>query len=105
MSTLSPKRLAAVANMLARGDWRAAHEIVQGDDDSPLSCWAHGIVHLMEGNTANARYWYRAAGRDFPSLPSFPKEIASFKKALGNARSGERAAASISRRRRPGKDT
>jgi hypothetical protein len=24
-----------------------------------LSCWAHGIVHMLEGDTSNARYWYR----------------------------------------------
>src|SRR5438105_6232193 len=37
-----------------------------GDEASPLSCWAHGIVHLMEGDLSNARYWYREAGRAFP---------------------------------------
>jgi len=47
---------------LERGDWQAAHTIVQADE-SPLSCWAHGIVHLMEGDEGNAGYWYRRAGR------------------------------------------
>lgn len=50
---------------LERGDWRAAHAIVQADEDSRFACWAHGIVHLMEGDAANARYWYRKAGRPF----------------------------------------
>jgi hypothetical protein len=50
---------------LARGDWRSAHEIVQADEESRLSCWAHGIVHLIEGDLPNARYWYRKAGRPF----------------------------------------
>ena len=50
---------------LERGDWQAAHAIVQADEDSRLACWAHGIVHLMEGDAANARYWYRKAGRTF----------------------------------------
>ena len=51
--------------VLQKGDWQAAHEIVQADEDSRLACWAHGIVHLMEGDAANARYWYRKAGRPF----------------------------------------
>ena len=51
--------------LLERGDWRAAHAIVQDDEDSRLSCWAHAIVHVMEGDLANARYWYRKAGRAF----------------------------------------
>jgi Tfp pilus assembly protein PilF len=47
--------------LLEQGDWQAAHKIVQQDEDSPLACWAHGIAHMLEGDTANARYWYREA--------------------------------------------
>ena len=67
---------------LRSGDWEAAHKIVQQDEDSPLACWAHGIVHLMEGDTANARYWYREAKREFPRAPSVPEEIAALDAAL-----------------------
>jgi hypothetical protein len=56
--------------------------IVQRDEDSALSCWAHGIVHLMEGDIANARYWYREAKREFPRNPSIPDEIAALGKGL-----------------------
>lgn len=68
--------------LLESGDWRAAHEIVQRDEESPLSCWAHGIVHLMEGDTSNARYWYREAKRELPRTPSIADEIAALGKAL-----------------------
>ena len=71
----------ALAHLRA-GDWEAAHKIVQQDEDSPLSCWAHGIVHLMEGDVSNARYWYREAKRDFPRAPSIPDEIRALKAAL-----------------------
>ena len=67
------------------GDWNAAHEIVQRDEDAPLACWAHGIVHLMEGDVPNARYWYREAKRDFPAKPSIPREIAALKSATAKA--------------------
>ncbi len=70
----------AVAH-LEKGDWRAAHEIVQKDEDSALSCWAHGIVHVMEGDLPNARYWYKQAKRPFPDPYSLPAEIAALKKA------------------------
>jgi hypothetical protein len=71
-----------VVEHLERGDWRAAHEIVQKDEESPLACWAHGIVHLMEGDLPNARYWYREAKRIFPANPSAKDEIAALKKAI-----------------------
>jgi hypothetical protein len=68
--------------LLERGDWQAAHRIVQEDEDSPLACWAHGIVHLLEGDVANARYWYREAKRKFPQPPSAQDEIASLREQL-----------------------
>lgn len=74
--------LARALGLLRKGDWEAAHKIVQEDEESPLACWAHGIVHLMEGDTSNARYWYRAAKRELPRQPSIPDEIESLDKAL-----------------------
>ena len=59
-------------------EWKAAHEIVQKDEDSPLACWAHGIVHIMEGDLPNARYWYGLAGRAFPAEPDSRTEIQAF---------------------------
>lgn len=86
MSTLSSSELTRAVALLERGDWQAAHRIVQKDEDSPLACWAHGIVHLMEGDTSNARYWYREAKRRFPDRPSPSEEIAALKAALMDAR-------------------
>ena len=71
--------------LLENGDWQAAHEIVQKDEDSKLSCWAHGIVHMLEGDTSNARYWYRQAKRPFPREASAAKEIQSLRKELARA--------------------
>jgi len=69
--------LSEALSLLRAGDWEAAHRIVQRDEESPLACWAHGIVHLMEGDTSNARYWYREAKREFPRQPSIADEIAA----------------------------
>ena len=79
---MSKAELQRAVAFLRSGDWEAAHKIVQQDEDSPLSCWAHGIVHLMEGDVSNARYWYREAKREFPRTPSIPDEIASLEVAL-----------------------
>ena len=68
--------------MLERGDWQAAHAIVQQDEESALSCWAHGVVHVMEGDLPNARYWYREAKRPYPEVYSVAAEIAALKDAV-----------------------
>jgi len=65
--------------LLERGDWQAAHAIVQQDEESRLSCWAHGIVHRMEGDASNARYWYRQARRSFAADAAIAAEIAALK--------------------------
>ena len=70
----TPADLAAAADLLAAGDWERAHEIVQ-DERSALGAWLHGIVHTLEGDLANARYWYHAAGRAFPGAEAVQDEI------------------------------
>jgi len=72
---LSRGQLQRALEHLQEKDWQAAHAIVQQDEDSPLACWAHGIVHLMEGDLPNARYWYRQAKRPFPATVDAPAEI------------------------------
>jgi hypothetical protein len=60
--------------LLAAGDWQSAHAIVQ-DDASPMAAWLHGIVHTLEGDLDNARYWYGEAGRDFRGAEAVREEI------------------------------
>jgi len=76
--------LSSALDHLERGDWRAAHEIVQRDEDGTLACWAHGIVHLMEGDASNARYWYRRAGRVFPEPTRIEAELKALRAAIGS---------------------
>jgi hypothetical protein len=49
-----------------RGDWNAAHEIVQEIDDKNAA-WVHAYLHRREGDEGNAGYWYRNAGKNFPT--------------------------------------
>ena len=60
--TLESRLLEAVERALV-GDWPAAHVIVQAHEEGALAAWIHAVVHRMEGDLANARYWYRRCGR------------------------------------------
>jgi len=66
---------------LAAKDWQAAHEIVQ-HDESALAAWLHGIVHTLEGDLDNARYWYRRAKRAFPGPEGVEHEVAEARRAV-----------------------
>ncbi len=46
----------------ARGDSERAHEVVQ-EIESGDSAWVHAYLHRKEGESGNAAYWYRRAGR------------------------------------------
>ena len=58
------KRLLALAH-LRRREWQKAHELVMDLDDK-LAYHMHGLVHRLEGDMENARYWYAKAGVPLP---------------------------------------
>lgn len=78
----SPKpALARAVDLLDAGDWQQAHEIVQ-NESSVLAAWMHGIVHTLEGDLDNARYWYERAKRTFPGPEAVKDEILAARRAL-----------------------
>lgn len=62
MSASKDELLSAIDLALA-GQWDAAHEIVQQYDDDTTASWIHAVLHKIEGDLSNSRYWYRRAGR------------------------------------------
>ena len=47
---------------IKKGDWESAHDIAQ-DIETPAGAWIHALLHLIEGDLGNARYWFAQAGR------------------------------------------
>jgi hypothetical protein len=56
-------RLLEAVDLALSGDWESAHRIVQDREEDPLANWIHAVVHRMEGDRGNARYWYGRCGR------------------------------------------
>jgi hypothetical protein len=52
----------------AKGDWEAAHRLAQSEETAD-GAWVHAYLHRVEGDLANAGYWYRRAGRPVCELP------------------------------------
>lgn len=77
--------IARAVRHLREGEWEKAHELVQ-NDESPLACWAHGIVHLQEGDIDNARYWYGRAKRPFRATLAVTAELEALGAAIHAAR-------------------
>jgi hypothetical protein len=55
-----------------KGDWHKAHAQVDQLTDR-ASAWVHAYLHRKEGDSWNADYWYRKAGRTRPGI-SLEKE-------------------------------
>jgi hypothetical protein len=64
------------------GDWNAAHKIVQQDEDDATSCWIHAVLHKIEGDAGNARYWYARAGQSYEAFTDPKAELAAIKAVL-----------------------
>ena len=45
------------------GKWDEAHGIVQQYEADPTAAWIHAVLHKIEGDLHNSRYWYRRAGK------------------------------------------
>ncbi len=69
--------IAALAGLLLRtGCWKESHKVAQ-DIESAVSNYWHGILHRMEPDSANAKYWFRRVGSHavFPQLLQQASEI------------------------------
>jgi beta-glucanase (GH16 family) len=80
--TTSRADLARACDLALADDWAGAHAIVQADEEDPAACWIHAVLHKIEGDVANARYWYGRAGQHFESYPEPSIELRTIKATL-----------------------
>jgi hypothetical protein len=78
-----PDRLTPALQALwwaGKGEWDRAHGCVDHESTAD-ACWVHAHLHRLEGDAANAAYWYRQAGRS-PSTVPFEQEWAALAEVL-----------------------
>jgi hypothetical protein len=75
-------RLRAAVQTALGGDWQSAHLVAQEYEQDPLANWLHAVVHRMEGDLDNARYWYGRCGRSFREGVSTEAELRELQAAL-----------------------
>ena len=72
----------AVDHALA-GRWDEAHEIAQAHEGDAIADWLHAVLHKIEGDAGNARYWYRRADRMTHVDDDAATELAAIRAAAG----------------------
>jgi len=65
-------------------EWQRAHEIVQQDEDDPLACWIHAVLHKIEGDAGNSRYWYSRTTHAYGEFTDTKQELAAIKHEVEN---------------------
>jgi hypothetical protein len=81
----SSRSLERAVDLAIAGDWDGAHVIAQTDERDPLHRWLHAVLHKIEGDDFNSRYWYRGSGHAYEDFASTDDELKSIRAALGNA--------------------
>jgi hypothetical protein len=62
MSAPRDQLLRAVELALAE-KWDEAHNVAQQYDGDAMAAWIHAVLHKIEGDLGNSRYWYHRAGQ------------------------------------------
>lgn len=68
------------------GDWERAHKTVQQHEDDPLACWIHAVLHKIEGDASNSRYWYSRTTRSYDEFADVEQELAAIKREVKSGR-------------------
>jgi hypothetical protein len=95
MARSTDKHRRALAH-LRKKECDKAHEIVMGMRDK-LAFRIHGLVHRIEGDLENARYWYDRADVPFGDSKPIAAELKEIESALTWAVSIRSAGAAIRR--------
>ena len=65
-----------------KGDWHTAHNIAQEYSDGTAN-WIHAVLHKIEGDAWNSRYWYaRGTGRKYEDFSDSTEELKAILQAL-----------------------
>ena len=57
------KELISAIDLALAKRWDESHTIVQRYEDDATASWIHAVLHKIEGDMGNSRYWYRRAGK------------------------------------------
>jgi hypothetical protein len=85
MGTMAERQeLIRAVDLAMSGDWHGAHKMVQEHEDDAIACWVHAVLHKIEGDESNSRYWYRRTAQPYEAYGDPRSELAAIKAALAN---------------------
>jgi hypothetical protein len=67
-------QMTKAVDLALKDEWDAAHEIVQ-DLSDPIACWIHAVLHKIEGDAFNSRYWYARSRHAYEEFTDPQEEL------------------------------
>lgn len=78
----SRQSLIDAVNAAIGGRWDEAHEACQNLEGDTTADWLHAVLHKIEGDESNSRYWYRRSGQSYESWSDPKAELSAIKAVL-----------------------
>ena len=76
------EQLISAADLAIAGDWEAAHKATQTLSGDATADWLHAVLHKIEGDHDNSRYWYRRTVHEFEEFGDPTAELAAIRASL-----------------------
>jgi hypothetical protein len=80
--TAARETIIRAVDLALAGDWEGAHAIAQADEQDAAACWLHAVLHKIEGDDWNSRYWYRRTAHVFDDFKDPQAELAAIRASL-----------------------
>jgi hypothetical protein len=78
----STEDLICAIDLAVAGKWDEAHAITQHHAGDATADWLHAVLHKIEGDGDNARYWYRRTPHGFEDFIDPQAELAAIRASL-----------------------
>jgi hypothetical protein len=76
------QHLKQAVQLAIEGNWDASHKIAQ-DYADPIANWLHAVLHKIEGDEWNSKYWYkRTSGRHYEDYADPQEELIAIQHSL-----------------------
>lgn len=82
-SSVSKDDLKLAVTAALGGDWNKAHLIAQESDDR-IGHWIHAVLHKIEKDEGNSRYWYARAHKSYEDFADPTLELKAIQQYLEN---------------------
>jgi hypothetical protein len=84
---LSKEALKIAVQAALDGDWDKSHNIAQDYSDNVnnanMANWIHGVLHKIEGDEWNSKYWYaRTNGKKYEDFSDANEELKAIQDGL-----------------------